>query len=208
MSCKHVHTASHSRGVHRQTLGVKRARCGKGHTCVAVFHFPQELTATALYASPPREAASSLKADIAISLPMITAGNPLPASPLRAARCIISSYLCAVGYTFLCCTGHPLLLSTRVQCQSKLAEAGSLVKSTAPVLSRGTTQALPCRGPHGKGWELRRINTAATISLSATGSKKAPKVDVSFCTTINPVIAAFWRCSLPGLRQAWLRLAG
>ena len=74
MSCKHVHTASHSRGVHRQTLGVKRARCGKGHTCVAVFHFPQELTATALYASPPREAASSL-ADIAISLPMITAAT-------------------------------------------------------------------------------------------------------------------------------------
>ena len=159
-----------------------------------------------MYASPPREAASSLKADIAISLPMITAGNPLPASPVCAARCIICPYFCAVGYTVLCCTGHPLLLFTCVERQSKLAEAGSLVKSTAPVLSRGTTQALPCKGPHGNGWELRRINTAATISLSATGSKKAPKVDVSFCTARNPVIAAFWRCSVPGLLSGRIML--
>jgi len=45
------------------------------HTCVAVFHLPHELTATALYASPPSDAANSRKADMAISLPMITASK-------------------------------------------------------------------------------------------------------------------------------------
>jgi hypothetical protein len=44
-------------------------------TCVAVFHLPHELTATDLYASPPSDAASSRSADIAISLPMMTAAN-------------------------------------------------------------------------------------------------------------------------------------
>ena len=49
------------------------------------------------------------------------------------------------------------------------------------MLRRGTTQALPCRSPQGSGWELNRMRAAVTISLSATGSKKAPKVEISFC---------------------------
>lgn len=39
--------------------------------CVAVFHLPSQLTATAEWASGPREAAHSRRADIAISRPMI-----------------------------------------------------------------------------------------------------------------------------------------
>ena len=42
-------------------------------TCAAVFHLPQVLTATALYAAPPRAAANSRSADIVISRPTITA---------------------------------------------------------------------------------------------------------------------------------------
>ena len=46
-------------------------------TCVAVFHFPQLLTATAWCASGLDEAAHSLRADMAISLPIIAAGNAM-----------------------------------------------------------------------------------------------------------------------------------
>ena len=53
--------------------------------------------------------------------------------------------------------------------------------ASPPVLRRGTIQALPCRGPHGRGCELSRIRTAATMSLSATGSRKAPKAEIRFC---------------------------
>ena len=56
-----------------------------------------------------------------------------------------------------------------------------LYLASPPVLRRGTIQALPCKGPHGRGCELSRIKTAATISLSATGSRKAPKAEISFC---------------------------
>lgn len=44
-------------------------------TCVAVFHFPQALTATALLAAGPSVAAHSLSADIVISRPMMTAAG-------------------------------------------------------------------------------------------------------------------------------------
>lgn len=40
---------------------------------------------------------------------------------------------------------------------------------------------LPASRPGGRGRVLSRIMTVATISLSATGSKKAPKADEAFC---------------------------
>ena len=51
----------------------------------------------------------------------------------------------------------------------------------APVLRNGKSQALPRKGPAARGWEERRMSTAATISLSATGSRKAPKSLLAFC---------------------------
>lgn len=48
---------------------------GTRRACVAVFHLPQALTATALCAALPRAAASSRSADIAISRPTITAAH-------------------------------------------------------------------------------------------------------------------------------------
>jgi hypothetical protein len=44
-------------------------------TCEAVFHLPQELTATAAFAAGPRVAAHSRSADMEISRPMMTAAR-------------------------------------------------------------------------------------------------------------------------------------
>lgn len=42
------------------------------------------------------------------------------------------------------------------------------------------SQQLPAATPDGTGRVHSRISTVATISLSATGSKKAPKAEVTF----------------------------
>lgn len=52
---------------------------------------------------------------------------------------------------------------------------------SSPRVATGTSHVLPARGPAASGCVLSRISTAATISLSATGSKKAPKGVDRFC---------------------------
>lgn len=116
-------------------------------TCVAVFHLPHEVTATALYASPPSDAANSRKADMAISLPMITASK------------------------------HHLISTAHYRTAAILMQLNS--KACLRELMTGRSQSLPTRGPEARGRELMRIRTAATMSLSATGSRNAPKLDMS-----------------------------
>ena len=83
-----MYLANHSRCSVRKWL--QRAAAD---TCVAVFHFPQLLTATAWCASGLDEAAHSLRADIAISLPIIAAGNatiPSAGFGVVSSRCACS----------------------------------------------------------------------------------------------------------------------
>mmetsp|Transcript_18341 Transcript_18341/g.59715 ORF Transcript_18341/g.59715 Transcript_18341/m.59715 type:complete len:206 (+) Transcript_18341:60-677(+) len=87
--------------------------------CVAVFHFPSELTATALCASPPAAAAHSRSALMVISRPM-------------------------------------------------MAVVASGSSHCAPAALGGVVH--------------RRMSAAATMSLSATGSRKAPNADDAFRT--------------------------
>ena len=47
----------------------------------------------------------------------------------------------------------------------------------SPDASTGMSQVLPCQGPAGRACVLSRIRTVATMSLSATGSRKAPNAD-------------------------------
>lgn len=48
-------------------------------------------------------------------------------------------------------------------------------------VTTGMTHALPANGPAASGCVLSSTSTVATISLSATGSRKAPKADEAFC---------------------------
>jgi hypothetical protein len=48
-------------------------------------------------------------------------------------------------------------------------------------VATGITHALPARGPAANGCVHSSTSTAATISLSATGSKNAPNADEAFC---------------------------
>jgi hypothetical protein len=45
----------------------------------------------------------------------------------------------------------------------------------------GNSHVLPIKGPAGTAAVLKRIIAVATINLSATGSRKAPKAEVMFC---------------------------
>lgn len=51
----------------------------------------------------------------------------------------------------------------------------------SPSVSTGMSQSLPLSTPIGSGCVLTRISTAATMSLSATGSRKAPNSECRFC---------------------------
>ena len=66
----------------------------------------------------------------------------------------------------------------------------------SPDASTGMSQVLPCQGPAGRACVLSRIRTVATMSLSATGSRKAPNADTvpykdsaTFCQRLLPAPA-------------------
>ena len=50
-----------------------------------------------------------------------------------------------------------------------------------PTAHKGTNQVFPAKGPAGTACVESSTRTVATISLSATGSRKAPKADTTFC---------------------------
>jgi len=45
----------------------------------------------------------------------------------------------------------------------------------------GSSQSTPASGPEGMGCVLSSTSSVDTMSLSATGSKKAPNCEVEFC---------------------------
>lgn len=51
----------------------------------------------------------------------------------------------------------------------------------SPHVSTGKIHVFPASDPTGTGSVLRRMRVVATMSLSATGSKKAPKAEEAFC---------------------------
>jgi hypothetical protein len=53
-----------------------------------------------------------------------------------------------------------------------------------PHVETGISQVFPAHGPEGSGLVHNKIITVATISLSATGSRKAPNADVTPYTAI------------------------
>ena len=61
----------------------------------------------------------------------------------------------------------------------------AVMDAHAPEDSTGSSQVLPARGPDVSGCELSKMRTAATISLSATGSRKAPNAVVSPCRGVH-----------------------
>jgi hypothetical protein len=60
----------------------------------------------------------------------------------------------------------------------------SMEYTASPKVATGTIHVLPAKGPAAIGCVLSSTSTAATINLSATGSKKAPKADDAFCSSI------------------------
>jgi len=54
-------------------------------------------------------------------------------------------------------------------------------RTHAPQEVAGRIHVFPAKNPYGIETVLRRIRIVATISLSATGSKKAPNGEEQFC---------------------------
>jgi hypothetical protein len=50
-----------------------------------------------------------------------------------------------------------------------------------PNAKEGTSHGLPAKGPAASGFVLSSTRVAVTMSLSATGSRNAPKADDAFC---------------------------
>ena len=50
----------------------------------------------------------------------------------------------------------------------------------------GSSHAFPTKGPDARGCELSRMRTAATMSLSATGSRNAPNGVINPCSRQAP----------------------
>ena len=58
-------------------------------------------------------------------------------------------------------------------------------RARSPSVMTGMSHSLPARGPAAMGCVHSRMSTAATMSLSATGSRKAPKAEYAFCTCVR-----------------------
>ena len=71
----------------------------------------------------------------------------------------------------------------------------------------GRSQALPAKGPARIGRVLRRISTVDTISLSATGSRKAPNAENDPCVGMKVgtqvVTVHLWTLHLVGIHAAY-----
>jgi hypothetical protein len=70
-------------------------------------------------------------------------------------------------------------------------------RTFAPKVHTGRRMTSPASGPAAKGRVHMRMSTAATMSLSATGSRKAPKAEDAFCrfTQRNGGMQANERCA-------------